>query len=316
MGNTLFRLLTAFVLALGATPVVMQAQEDTLHISVTRNGAPAQGVQIVMEFVNAPKPPPATTGIMGDLALVLNLGKNPRMQVVIYDCPNDEHIVVFVEVGAEMPENEKCRRRVAGIVIFGKGRRVLVDVATGVVQSEGGQSFFGTTTGKLVAGGGAALVAVAVVAAGGGDPASSTNTPANTPSTSPTPPTSTPFNPTGSYPVTNTPANDPGGHVTFIAMEGNTVLTVTVTGSTVVIVCPQGSKWTRLEGSFNTATGEIVAQGTGTAAGRPNVLFRFTGTITLSGSNQGRLNGTLTIGAGGELPGGQATTYTVTGTKS
>jgi uncharacterized protein (TIGR03437 family) len=55
--------------------------------------------------------------------------------------------------------------------------------------------------------------------------------------------------------------------------------------------------------------GSFTMTGTGTVAGFPNVSITFTGTIDL----EGNISGDYVMGAGGELPGGQAITYRLTG---
>jgi hypothetical protein len=59
------------------------------------------------------------------------------------------------------------------------------------------------------------------------------------------------------------------------------------------------------------STGAFEAEGMGTVAGFPDVSVVFTGTLTLDG-----LNGYYTMGAAGELPGGESITYLVEGTQS
>lgn len=311
-------LITVFALTAIATTV---RAESPARVTVTRAGAPAPNVAIDIQILNRGKVPLGTTGAAGDLEIALgmaNLGKATRVQVVMYDCPNDRTFVVLVEAGAVAPEDKDCRRRVAGWFWFGRARTVLIDLTTGVI-TVGGQGFLGTTRGKAILVGAAGVAAVGVVASGGGSTTTTpqTNTPpTNNPGTGNPPTTPTPFNPSGTYTVTNTVTSDPGQHREFVNLEPSTVLTVTVTGSTIRIVCPPGSRWTLLEGSFNPSTGDFTATGRGVAAGFPNVQFRFTGVITLTGSSQGRLSGVLAIGVGNELPGGQAIQFGVNGSKS
>lgn len=316
MGKGSTGLAFALVLAAGTTVMGQQSSSSVLHVAVTRDGSPAANVPIDMQLLNRGKVAGGVTGATGDLALALsavNAGKPTRMQVVVYDCPSDRSFVVFVEAGAAAPEENECRRRIAGWLWFGRARAVTIDVASGTMQVQGGQSFLGSTTGRLVVGGGAAALGAIALSAGGGSSADAS------PSGSPSTPGggnnggTTPFNPNGNYPVTNAISSDPGGHRTFIAMEGSTVLVITVTDTTIRITCPPGSKWTAINGTI--ANGQITGEGRGTAAGFSNVLFRFSGTLTLTGSNQGALSGSLTVGAGGEFPGGQPTVYTVSGRK-
>ena len=315
MGKRFSGWMMAGVLAAG-TAVALEAagqQPQAVTISVARDGVPAANVTVEFQFLNAGKVPAGTTGSTGDLALAMSLvngGKATRLQVVVYDCPNDRSMVVLVEAGATAPENVDCKRRILGWFWFGRSRAVLIDTVRGTVQTTGGQSFLGSTRGRLIAGGGAALGGIALLSAGGGD---SNSGGTGSTGSSGTPGGST-FDPNGNYGVTNSVATDPGGHRFFVIMEDNTVLTVVITGSSIRITCPPGSKWTQINGTFNPSTGQITAgEGRGTAAGFSNVLYRFTGTITMSGSTQGTLNGQLTVGAAGEFPGGQPIVYNVSG---
>lgn len=308
--------LTGFVIALLMTAAVaattVSGQEPpVVNVKVMRGGAPAANVTIEFSIVNGGKWGAGATGTNGDLSVAMqavNGGKPVRLQVVIYDCQADQSIVVFVEAGAATPENRECKRRVVGWFWFGRGRLVTIDLAAATLQATG-QSFLSTRNGKLIAGGGAALLGAVALTAGGGDSSSSSSGGQSGTQGG------TSFDPGGNYGVTNSVASDPGEHRFFILMEDSTVLTVTITGSTITITCPPNSKWTQITGTFNPSTGQITGEGRGTAAGRSNVLFRFTGTITMSGSNQGTLAGSLTIGAGGELPGGQPIVYNVSGRK-
>ncbi len=301
----------AVTIAASAAPRA-HGQDHGLSVTVTRAGAPAPNVQVDLQLLNRGKVAAGTTGAGGDLMMLMslaNLGKATRMQVVIYDCPNDQQLVVFVEAGAGMPEAKDCKRRIAGWFWFGRARAVLIDVTRGTVQVQGGQSFLSTPRGRLIAGGGAAALGVIALTAGGGDSNSAGNSPTGQSGT----PGGTAFDPNGNYGVTNSVATDPGGHREFIAMENSTVLTLAVTGTTIRITCPPGSKWTLLTGTIT--NGQIAGEGRGPAAGFSNVLFRVAGTLATSGSSQGTLNLQLTVGAGGEFPGGQPTVYTVTGRK-
>jgi hypothetical protein len=68
--------------------------------------------------------------------------------------------------------------------------------------------------------------------------------------------------------------------------------------------------WVDVTGDLQT-DGAFEAEGMGTVAGFPNVSVVFTGTLLLDG-----LTGYYTMGAAGELPGGESITYLVEGTKS
>jgi hypothetical protein len=309
MRNRVSGLVLAVILGAGAVLSAAGQAPESVGVTVNRDGAAAAKVAIEFRLLNGGKVSAGATNTAGTLGVPMSLingGKPVRLQVVIYDCPADQSIVVFVENGAEMPENRECKRTIAGWFWFGRGRLVAVDIARGTVQAQG-QSFLSTTRGRLIAGGGAAVLGVGLLSAGGDSSSGNNQTPSGGQNTT--------FDPNGNYGVTNAVGSDPAEHRFFILMENNTLLTVTITGTSVRITCPPGSKWTQLNGTFTPATGQIAAEGRGPAAGFSNVLFRFSGTIAMSGSNRGAINGTLTIGPNGELNGGPPITYNVTGTK-
>ena len=128
------------------------------------------------------------------------------------------------------------------------------------------------------------------------------------------------------YTVGMTSLSDPNGHFLFVLFH---LITSWIINSP-TIGQPQGPSQTieivggsnpgapafpTLQGTFTTATGAVTAQGSGTVAGRSNVLVEFVGTLSANGN----LNGTLTVGraAAGftSLPGG-AIVYNVAGFKS
>jgi hypothetical protein len=298
----------ALAMAAGAALSAAQQPSPAVTVTVARDGAPAANIAIEFSLVNGGKRAVGATSTAGMLPVEMSLingGKPVRLQVVVYDCPADQSIVVFVEAGAAAPEKRECKKRMLGWFWFGRGRAVVVDTVRGTVRSQG-QSFLSTRNGRLIAGGGVAVVGIGLLTAGG-DSNGSGQTPSGQNNTA--------FDPSGNYPVTNTVGTDPGEHRFFILMENNTVLTLTITGTTVRITCPPGSKWTLLTGTFAPATGQITAEGRGPAASFTNVLFRFSGTIAMSGSNRGTITGSLTIGPNGELNGGPPITYNVAGAK-
>lgn len=96
--------------------------------------------------------------------------------------------------------------------------------------------------------------------------------------------------------------SDPGGHAPFIgefppsihlAISGNDLL---MTGN---------SPWVELAGDIQN-DGSFTCSGTGLVAGIPNVLVVFEGQASIDGPS-----GVLTMGAGGELPGGEAAVFAV-----
>jgi hypothetical protein len=98
-------------------------------------------------------------------------------------------------------------------------------------------------------------------------------------------------------------SRDPAGHGPFIVMRELMRLLVTIHSITV-----EG------EAPFVTVTGDIAddgsfrAEGSGTVAGFPDVTVVFQGRL-----DGDRLVGEYTMGAGGELPGGESITYTIDG---
>jgi hypothetical protein len=307
MGKTL----SGLAVALAFTGTIAAAQNyGTSNVTIARDGAPAANVRVLVQPLNGAGTVVGTTGAAGDLAFALSLVNKPsaRFQVVMYDCENGEQIVVFVEVGADAPEKDDCKKTILAVVSVRAGSSVVLDLSRRTVQTTGGQGLLGTRNGKLLAGGGAAAAALVVWNATGGD----SNSPNSTGNQSP----AGAFNPSGNYLVTNIVASDPGGHREFIGMESSTVLTVNVTGTTIRITCPPGSKYTLITATFNPSTGQITnGEGRANVAGFSNVLYRLIGSIALSGANQGTLTLQLTIGAGGEFPGGQSTVYNATGRK-
>jgi hypothetical protein len=84
-------------------------------------------------------------------------------------------------------------------------------------------------------------------------------------------------------------------------------------GKSIAFVGPTGSKWIKVTGTYDPATGNFTATGTGTAANIPNVPVKFTGTFD---PVTGTLTGTVTLsGSPSTPPGGlpqHSITYTVT----
>lgn len=121
----------------------------------------------------------------------------------------------------------------------------------------------------------------------------------------------------GTFWVSATEERDPGGHSGFINMWEKGYLRAMVCGG----LCswpPQGpvsitfsgpDPWVEVSGTWET-DGSFYAEGRGTVAGFSNVKVTFEGTIS-----PGYLSGDYTMGAGGELPGGESITYGVEGPK-
>lgn len=304
MGKTLTGLAAA--LALSATGLIAAPQNTgTSKVTITRAGVPAANVAVHVQPLNGASAVVGTTGAAGDLEFALSLVNKPtaRFRVVVYDCENGQSSAVFVEAGADVPEKDDCRRTILAMVWMRAGSTVAVDLARGTVQTTGARSFLGTRNGQLAAGAGlAAIGAIALTAGGGGDSTTGQNN--QTPAA---------FNRSGTYPVTIIVASDPGEHRGPVGMEATAVLAFAQNGATFTITPPSGSKIAPITGTVS--GDQLIGEGRGTVAGRQNVLQRFVGTLPDSGPNQGLLSGTLTVGAGGELPGGLPIVYNISGRK-
>ncbi len=94
-------------------------------------------------------------------------------------------------------------------------------------------------------------------------------------------------------------------HFNFIKLPSNP--TIAVRQGSVIFDGPD--PWVDVVGELQ-PDGSFTAQGAGAVAGNPNVLVVFQGTLTSE-----RLSGLYTMGADGQLPGGQSITYRVEGVK-
>jgi hypothetical protein len=257
-----------------------------------------------------------------------NLGK-VEVQVYVVQCEDGRNVVHLVSAGNEAPpEDQKCKRRLLGAFLFKHGTKVTIDLANGTVDATGGSAM---RTRLLLIGGGVAAVGAGIAAGSGSSststssqPASSTpSTPTPTPTPTPSPtPTPTPeptpaINPVGTFPSATSVVSGQI-HEAFVALaksldlvfasfsglQGAATTTVKVTG-------PSGSNWVAVTGSVDTDSGKFSLTGSGTVAGYSNVSVKFEGTVTKDGT----LNGTYTMGAGGELPQGIPIVYSVQGQK-
>jgi len=106
----------------------------------------------------------------------------------------------------------------------------------------------------------------------------------------------------GVFDITTEIESDPGGHTEFIG-EFPPSVEVAIAGHDITVtgVAP----WVGVTGTI-AEDGSFTCGGSGTVAGFPDVSVTFEGTAAPSG-----LTGTLTVGAGGELPGGDAAVYAV-----
>jgi hypothetical protein len=152
--------------------------------------------------------------------------------------------------------------------------------------------------GTLVVGG------VAALATRGGD-----SDPGTTPAT-PNPPNPPAFEPPGNYQVVITFSGGNPAHLSFVALGPNGLLTL-ARNSPVRITSSNVANWVPVSGEYDDATNRFSLTGNGTVAGVANVSVRFEGSLTTAG----QMTGSYTMGAGGELPGGQPVVYAVTGQK-
>lgn len=255
--------------------------------------------------LNGGKIADGTPNADGDASFQVALGTETRTRVMVWVDRCEENKVVrvqlVVEGNAEPPKDEGCDRKLAGF-FWSTVPRVQLNIITAVLNTptQIGRRTLGIIAAGVVAGG----VGIATLS-GGSD---STTTPA----TGQTPSGSTPgaTAPEGSYQSTSFVKADPGTHAAFTALA-NALLLVATANSPLTIAGPAGSNWVTVTGDFDTTTRRFVLTGRGTVAGFANVGVRFEGTI----SSTGALSGDYTMGTGGELPGGQAIVYGVTGQK-
>lgn len=180
---------------------------------------------------------------------------------------------------------------------------------------------------KKVAVGAGALVAGGVVAlASSGGGAGSASSPAGggasaaapAPAPAPTAPPTPPPDPAslglgicdGSYRAQINVSRDRGEHRRPIGMPPELVLNISTSPFQVRADPP----WVSVNGDI-LADGSFTASGAGVVAGRPNVSVRMDGRLTGCSETAGTIAGSYSMGVGGDLPGGQAITYTVNGSK-
>jgi hypothetical protein len=124
--------------------------------------------------------------------------------------------------------------------------------------------------------------------------------------------------------------SDPGGHFNFtqfhnvkqitsglspvpLPSSGNNVASARA-DTYVEVTGPQ--PWVTLRGGPIAADGSVTLTGTGTVAGFSNVSVRLVGKLVLDMTGRvAGVEGDLTVGAGGELPGGQPIIYRLTATR-
>ena len=297
-------LLAGLVIAVAASGLQAHiAASQTQATSVEVTGLdPGAALDLAL---NGGKIGDATAGSDGRAVMTASIGGDrARVNVWVDRCQDGKIVKVHfvVEGHAEPPKDEDCDRKLAGW-FWSNARRVAINVRTGTVQTPG--RLTPRTIGLIgagVAGGGI------LIASSGGDGIQNNNVSGNTPGNQ-TPGGQTPFNPAGNYQITTARKTDPGEHFFVIQLMTTGVLTAGMSNVTMTIAGPPGSNWVTVTGTYDSSTNRFVLTGTGTVAGRPNVGVRFEGTITTSGA----LSGDYTMGTGGELPGGQAIVYSVTG---
>lgn len=276
--------------------IAQQASGPSLDIG---GAAPGSALEIAL---NGGKIADATADQKGETTSILDLSNLGKVRVTVYvdRCENGRMVKVqlVTEGNTPPPAGDGCDRKPAGFFWSDSGR-VVLDVNGATVTTPGG------IPKPLLIGGGAAAAALGVALAAGGDSESN-------PVTTPTPGggTGTPaFNPAGTYTVTTNPKGGNLAHASFIELGSAGALAVTVAGATIQFAGSGLQNWVAVTGTFDAATGRFSATGRGTVAGYSNVSVRFEGTITTSGA----INGDYTMGAGGELPGGQPIVYGVSG---
>jgi hypothetical protein len=165
-------------------------------------------------------------------------------------------------------------------------------------------AFLGKNPTTYALAGGVALGAGLLLTAGGDDE------PTN--GTTPPPGSSTPGNAAcaGTYNVAFNVARDPRGHRNYVQMPPNRQLTVSLSSIHITGQAP----FVPVNGDID-AGGSFVATGVGTVAGYANVSVRMAGRFSGCTSSAGTLTAEYTMGANGELPGGEAITYNANGTK-
>lgn len=106
----------------------------------------------------------------------------------------------------------------------------------------------------------------------------------------------------GIFEIVTEVSSDPSGHAEFIG-EFPPIVEYSIEGNQVSIF--GDAPWVTVSGEIQN-DGSFSTAGSGTVAGFPNVTVEFLGQ-----AQPGLLTGTLTMGAGGELPGGNPAIYSV-----
>jgi hypothetical protein len=121
-----------------------------------------------------------------------------------------------------------------------------------------------------------------------------------------TPPTTAPppvFEPAGTWSCNLRFVNGDVGHVVFVSLREPLLLSVNRQQTTLTVTGQPGDNFVPVVGPF--ANRQASLTGAGVVAGRPGVGVRF----EMRFPQDNTAEGTYTVGTGGELPGGTATTY-------
>jgi hypothetical protein len=298
-------------------------QEGDGLLSATANGAPAAGVDIFL-LVNQGKSALGKTSSVGQLPFdpALLTGK-VRVQVAVRECPDRTEVYLVEgetddacrEVEEASEKEEGCRCDLAGLIWWGDRLQLDVTELTATGASApltrnplfwGGLAGAGVATGIVVGTGGSATTTTSAPIGTGspGTPVSTTTTTAP-----PTTTTSAAIDLTGTYDINIVGVSDPGGHRQFTG-DPPPRIDIRVNGGN--FTATGQAPWVRVDGTIDGA-GRFRAEGRGTVAGRANVMVTFEGQIEMSSPH--RLNGSYRMGAGGELPGGQAIEFRLQGQK-
>lgn len=182
-----------------------------------------------------------------------------------------------------------------GILVFDfpdNGNFKLLDPSGKLVQT------VSTTGGALSATG----IAVGVLAVGGVIALSQNNDSSSSSGSS------TPVDPSGTYTLAFTLSSNPGGHPDFLSGGPITVTIANSGGSITITQTTANANFTDTNGSLSGAN--ITSSGTGSYAGFSGIQAQMNLTYD---STTGTVSGTYVQGTAGGLPGGQAITWTVSG---
>ena len=106
----------------------------------------------------------------------------------------------------------------------------------------------------------------------------------------------------GIFTISTAVISDSGGHAPFVGTFPP-LLELSISGNNINVF--GDSPWVTVSGTIQ-SNGDFICTGSGTVAGFPNVQVDFIGQ-----ANPKTLNGTLTVGADGALPGGSSIIYSI-----